>query len=110
MKKGRLNMSKKAAADLPGIEGPGVAAVKIAAIDKAAENYITERDKRMAISPKEKAAKTKLLNALHANKEKLGVDSDGVTFYRYEDQIISLSPGIEVLSIKNDKTAAKKKE
>ncbi len=100
VKKTGAKKSARKQPDLPNIEGPGVGQVKIDAVEQAAAQYIKERDKRCAMTPKEIAAKQKLLDALHANKEKLGTDGEGATVYRYDDLVITLKPGKETLSVK----------
>jgi hypothetical protein len=89
--------------ELPGVEGPGVSPISIAAIDTAAEAYIKERDKRCAMTPREVAAKQKLIQLLHDNVEKIGKDSNGEIIYRYGDEVISLKPGKETLKVYNAK-------
>ena len=88
--------------DLPGIEGAGVAPVRIAEIDDLAERYIKERDKRCAMTPKELAAKSNLTDAMHRHAEELGRDSDGVIRYQYDDLVVELRPGKEVLKVKTN--------
>lgn len=92
---------KKGTGDLPGIEGPGVAPVRIAKIDKLLDAYIVEKDKRCAMTPKEVAAKGKLVDAIHENAEKIGRDSDGTIVYRSGDHVVVLKPGKELLSVKD---------
>lgn len=87
--------------ELPGIEGDGVAPVRIAKIDYLAESYIKERDKRCKQTPKEIAAKEKLIDALHKHADKLSKDKDGALIYRYDDLLITLKPGKETLKVKS---------
>lgn len=91
-------MAKAKHADLPGMTGKGVAPVRIQAIDALAEAYIKERDKRLKLTPREVAAKTKLIDALHANAAKLR-NPDGDIVYRYDEMIVTLTPGKEKLSV-----------
>ncbi len=86
--------------ELPGIEGPGVAPISIPRIDKLAAAYVRERDKRCEMTPKEIAAKQKLISALHDNVDKIGRDKDGVLTYRFDDMVIVLKPGKESLKVK----------
>jgi hypothetical protein len=73
--------------ELPGVEGPGVSPISIAAVDTAAEAYIKERDKRCAMTPREIAAKQKLIQLLHSNEEKIGKDSNGeITVKRFYEK------------------------
>jgi hypothetical protein len=57
-------MAKKKQADLPGVEGPRVAPVRIKAVDEAAADYVNERDRRCRQTPREVAAKQKLIDEL----------------------------------------------
>src|SRR5262245_4460382 len=80
------------------MEGPGVAPVKIKAIDKIAEEYIEERDKRLAALAAEVTAKTQLIEALHFHSDQLQ-QPDGSLQYRFDDQVITLIPGKEKLKV-----------
>lgn len=55
--------------ELPGVEGPGVSPVSIPAINRLAEDYIKERDKRVKMTPREVAAKQKLIDAIHKDRQ-----------------------------------------
>lgn len=85
--------------DLPGVEGPGVAPVRIPEVDRLADDYIKERDKRVRLTPREIAAKQKLIEALHEHKELTG--PDGTLTYRYDTVLITLEPGKEKLKVKD---------
>lgn len=85
--------------ELPGVEGPGVSPVSIAEIDKLAEKYTTEKDKRCRLTPKEVAAKGALIDAIHKHEKKLGRNPDGNITYRYNDVDFVLKPGKEKLSM-----------
>jgi hypothetical protein len=91
-------MAKKQA-DLPAMEGPGVAPVKIPQVDALAEAYIKERDKRLKLTPKEVSAKQRLVDALHAHADKIGLQPDGTIVYRYDTVVITLTPGKEKLKV-----------
>src|SRR6266436_4885032 len=88
--------------ELPGIEGDGVAPLSIPEIDKLAEKYVRERDKRCELTPKEVEAKENLIAAIHKHVEAdtIQKDRDGTVVYRYEDQTIILKPGKETLKVK----------
>jgi hypothetical protein len=100
MAKAKAKAAKKQA-DLPAMEGPGVAPVRIAAIDALADDYIRERDKRVRLTPREVAAKQKLVDALHENAQRLGTNPDGAIVYRYDTIVLTLSPGKEKLQVKD---------
>src|SRR5258705_9472646 len=92
--------TEPSAADLPGVEGPGVAQVSIPDINKLCEAYVKERDKRTQQTPLEIAAKKKLIDAIHAHESEIGKDSNGEIVYRYGDTVITLKPGKETLKVK----------
>lgn len=70
--------------DLPNVEGEGVAPKKIKAIDIAADEYVTIRDKRMAMTEKEVAARDKLVDLMKQN---------GLEVYFYSDQKVYIKHG-----------------
>jgi hypothetical protein len=91
-------MAKPKVIDLPGIEGKGVAPLRIADVDKLAEAYVRERDKRLKMTPREVAAKQNLIAALHAHDKEIR-QSDGKLVYRYDEMVITLTPGKEKLKV-----------
>ena len=76
--------------ELPGVEGPGVSRPKIKAIENAASTYVDARDKRMALTQKEVAMKTNLIQVMDAHLDKLTPDGDGCYHYFYDDLEIVL--------------------
>lgn len=86
--------------DLAGMSGAGVAPVRIKSVDAAAEEYVTIRDKRMQFTKKEVEAKQKLIDLLHKNAEKIGVDEAGVMRYTYDEMVVELTPGKEQLKVR----------
>ena len=87
--------------DLPGMTGTGVAPVRIKEVDTLAEAYIKERDKRLHQTPKEVAAKLKLIEALHRNEAKIGRQPDGALVYRYDEIVITLTSGKDKLKVQD---------
>jgi len=87
--------------DLEGMEGPGVGQKRIPELDKLIDKYVVARDKRMEESPKEKAAKTFVIEKLLALKDEIGVDANGEIVYRHGDEVVSLKPGTPKLSIRS---------
>lgn len=85
--------------ELPGMKGKGVEVLKIASIDKAADLYESEKDKRCKMTPKEVAAKSALQDALHKNREKLPQDDEGNRYYRYEGRDYVLEEKLKVKKI-----------
>lgn len=82
------------------IDGPGVAPVTVPEIDKLADEYIRERDKRMKQTPREVAAKGKLIEALHKHGDQLR-NPDGDIVYRMDDLLVTLTPGKEKLQVRD---------
>lgn len=72
--------------DLPGVEGPGVAPLKINEIEKAISKYQRKKEARCAASPDEIAAKNEVRALLHQHRTELPVNGDGIPFYRTEDR------------------------
>lgn len=85
------------------IEGKGVSPLHLAEVDALAEDYVTERDKRLVQTPKEVAAKRKLIEALHAHADALRQPT-GELIYRYDDMQITLTPGQEKLRVESVQT------
>jgi hypothetical protein len=98
-RKTKAPMPKPKNTDLPGIEGAGVAPVRIPEIDQLAEKYVRERDKRCAMTPKEIAAKQALMDAIHTHADQIGRDAGGVIRYHYDDSVVTLAPGKEKLKV-----------
>jgi hypothetical protein len=74
--------------------------VNIPAIDNLAESYVKERDKRLRQTPKEVAAKLKLIDAMHAHANDIR-QPDGQLVYRYDEVVITLTPGKEKLKVQD---------
>jgi hypothetical protein len=83
------------------IVGKGVEPLRIAEIDKLAEVYVAARDKRLTMTPKEVTAKQNLIASLHENAEKIGTQPDGRLVYRYDEMMITLSPGKDKLKVED---------
>lgn len=83
-------------------DGPGVGRQIIPEIEAAAADYYREKERRRKQTPKEVAAKTKLMDVLHKHEKAIGRDADGVLTYRYDegDLIIRLVPGEEKLTVR----------
>jgi rare lipoprotein A (peptidoglycan hydrolase) len=96
--------------DLPGMKGPGVAPVRIKAVDDAAEEYVKIRDRRMGLTKKEVQAKQNLIDLLHKNAEKIGADDEGIMRYEYDDVVVELSPGKEQLKVRTAANPAGEEE
>jgi hypothetical protein len=91
---------KNTTADLPNMDGPGVAQPSILEIDEAADKYVAIRDKRCQISPKEIAAKAELIDAIHAHADQLARTPEGAIIYRYGEEVVILTPGKENVKVK----------
>jgi len=84
--------------ELPAMTGKGVAPLRIAELDRLAEAYCVERDKRLKQTPKEVAAKTKLSEAMHRHAKDM-TQPDGTLLYRYDERRIILTNGKEKLRV-----------
>lgn len=96
--------------DLPGVKGPGVAPIRIKAVDEKAEEYVKVRDRRMGLTKKEVQAKNELIDLLHKNAERIGADSEGIIRYEYDDVVVELSPGKEQLKVRTATNPAGEEE
>lgn len=79
------------AQDLPGVEGPGVSRPKIKAIEVAADDYVEVRDKRMAMTTKEIAARTKLVDVMKKH---------GLLRYQFSDHEVVMVPGQDKVRVR----------
>lgn len=75
------------------LEVPGTGTLKIPEINRAAAAYEKARDERMALTKKEVAAKTKLIEVMLENRDKLSVNGDGERVYRFGDEVVVLKEG-----------------
>jgi len=82
--------------ELPGVEGEGVAPLKIPEIDKAINKYQRKKEARCAVSPDEIAAKNELRAKLHEFRDRLPKNAAGVPFYRYDDRDYLLEEKLKV--------------
>lgn len=85
-----------------GLEGTGVAVKPIDELDSAIEAYLPIKEKRVELTNKEKDAKKKVIDLLHAHKDAIGTDGEGVMHYRCGDYIATLAPTKEKLTVKLD--------
>jgi len=85
--------------DLPGVEGEGVAPLKIQAIDKAISKYQKKKEARCLASPDEIAAKNEVRQLLHQHREGLPVNGDGLPFYRYDDRDYVLEEKLKIRKV-----------
>lgn len=99
MPKTKRTAAKQRSAELP-LKGKGVERVRIAEIDSLADAYVTERDKRLKLTPREVAAKTKLIDALRRHSNRLE-QPDGSLLYSYDESIIRLTHGKDKLKVES---------
>lgn len=85
--------------ELPAIDGPGVAPLEIKDIDKAISKYQRLKDVRCQASPGEIEAKQALKAVLHAHRDELPVNAEGVPFYRSEDRDYLLTESLKVRKV-----------
>lgn len=86
--------------DLNGIEGEGVAHVRIPEVDEAAASYVRFRDRRMELTKKEVESKDKLIEVMHENEDKIGKDASGAMRYVFDETEVILRPTGEELKVK----------
>jgi hypothetical protein len=73
------------------MEGEGFNTPKIKAIEDAAEDYVTVRDKRMKLTDQEVTAKTKLIDVCKRHIDKLPVNGEGEHVYTYDEEVVILT-------------------
>jgi len=88
--------------ELPGVEGPGVSPIEIPEIEKAIWKYQKRKEARCAESPGEIAAKKELRDLLHAHRDQLPVNEDGVPFYRSGDRDYALEEIMRVRRVETE--------
>jgi hypothetical protein len=76
-------------------EFAGMERPKIAAIESAADDYVSMRDKRMALVEKEISARTLLIQLMDEHK---------LTSYRYDNMVVTVLPAkkVKVKAAKDD--------
>ena len=82
----------KRQSELPEMEGPGVGVQKYKDIDAAADHYVEVRDKRMALTEKEIAAREEVTVAMQAH---------GLLCYNYDDMKVELISGKPRVRVRN---------
>ena len=95
-------MPKENQTELPEMKGEGVAAAPaIPELDALAATYVAARDARMEKTPPEVEAKNNLINAIHANADKLPRNQkSGAITYKNEALIVELTPAKEKLRVR----------
>jgi len=81
-----------------GLKGKGAEIVRIEALDKLVEKYISLRDKRAELSRRESEAKAALIDGMHEHSEQLS-RPDGSLVYSFDETTVSLIIGDEKLKI-----------
>lgn len=82
-------------AELEGVERPS-----IKEIDKAADKYVEIRDKRMKLTEQEVTAKANLLETVLKHEKDLAKTTDGDLIYRYDNEIVVVTPGKANVKVK----------
>lgn len=82
-----------------GLSGAGVELLEIPDIEKAIAKYQKKKEARCQVSPAELAAKQELAEILHAHREELPVNGDGVPFYRCDDRDYLLLEKLKVRKV-----------
>jgi hypothetical protein len=93
-------------ADLPGVEGPGVAPKSIPEVEALADAYVIARNNRQRLTDKEVAAKERLTEALKEHADEIGRSAEGEIRYVYrggekDRRVITLKPSDEKLKVKD---------
>lgn len=84
------------------MEIPGTERVSIPDIEDAAEAYVTVRDKRMALTEKEIAARTNLIDVVKGHVKELSPGEGGTLIYKYDDMVVVLKPGKDHVKVRHD--------
>lgn len=87
--------------ELP-LTGDGVEPLSIAEIDKAIDKYQKRKDERCKASPGEIEAKQNLRKILHAHRDELPKNGEGVPFYRYDERDYLLEEKLKVRKVNDD--------
>jgi len=82
-----------------GLSGAGVEPLEIPDVEKAIAKYQRKKEERCKVSPGEIAAKQELAEILHAHREELPVNGNGVPFYRCEDRDYLLLEKLKVRKV-----------
>lgn len=82
------------------LEIPGTEAPSIPEVEKAADEYVKIRDKRMRLTEQEVTAKINLVQVLLEHEAELAPGEDGTKTYRYDDEIVILKPGKRIVKVK----------
>jgi hypothetical protein len=86
--------------DLGGMEGPGIAPVKIKEIDKHVALYTAARDEHGQVTEKLTNAKKLLIEVMHKHEAEITKDANGELIYRCGDEVVTVKPGKEDLKVK----------
>lgn len=93
-----------------GLEGPGVAVVRIASITKAINEYEDIKTQRCALTPQEVKTKQKVIELMEKNAEKLRNPNTGNLEYHLEDnRYVIIEPAKVTIKFKDEKPEKKKK-
>jgi hypothetical protein len=87
-------MARPRATDLPGIEGPGVAPVKIKELERLGDKFIEIRDEKAELASK--------LTKLEAQMAEI-MEEHKLTKYQFSDQEIAIKKGKVHIKIKSVK-------
>lgn len=87
------------------LKGQGVEALEIEAIEKAISKYERKKEARCTASPGEIAAKKEVADLLHAHRDKLPVNGDGIPFYRCDGRDYLLMEKLKVRKVEEEDEA-----
>lgn len=93
-----------------GLEGAGVAVVRIASITRAINEYEEIKNERCALTPKEVKGKQKVIELMTAHEDKLRNPSTGNLEYHLDDnRYVIIEPAKVKIKFKDEKPEKKKK-
>lgn len=92
-----------------GLEGPGVAVVRIASVTKKINLYEGIKNERCALTPKEVAAKQDVITEMEKHADKLRDPNTGRLVYHLEDnRYVEIEPAKVKIRFKDEKPTKKK--
>lgn len=94
-------MGKRSITEEMPFNGPGVAPVKIKAIDQAAIKYVNIRDERMQLTEKECELRATLIEVVHGHADAIGKNEKGEIVYKFDDLIVTLKPGKDKVKVRS---------
>lgn len=93
-----------------GLEGPGVAVIRIAAVTRAINEYEVIKNERCLLTPKEVKAKTRVIEVMTEHEEELRNPQTGNLVYHLEDgRFVEIEPARVKIKFRDEPKPKKKK-